>query len=106
MVITSVGMVGLGKLGLPCLLAMEKHARVSAYGYEIDENSREQIRQRQVNYWEAGVNDYLQDSKLVLADQIEDLVNLCQIIFIAVPTPHEASYEGLTPLPDKRMDFD
>jgi UDP-N-acetyl-D-mannosaminuronate dehydrogenase len=43
MPIASVGMVGLGKLGLPCLLAMEKHADVNVYGYEINEKSREQI---------------------------------------------------------------
>jgi UDPglucose 6-dehydrogenase len=106
MPIASVGMVGLGKLGLPCLLAMEKHADVNVYGYEINEKSREQISRRQVNYWEAGVNDYLQKSELVLVEQIEDLINLCEVIFVAVPTPHEAAYEGLIPLPEKRVDFD
>jgi UDPglucose 6-dehydrogenase len=106
MTISAVGMVGLGKLGLPCLLAMEKHAGVSAHGFEIDEASRSKIVDRKVDFWEAGVNDYLRESSINLVDQIEDLVALCDIIFVAVPTPHHEMYEGLTPLPEKRVDFD
>ena len=106
MAITRVGMVGLGKLGLPCLLAMEKHASVSVSGFEILPAMRSQIRERKVDFWESGVNDYLQDSQILLVDEIEDLVETCDLIFVAVPTPHEKSFEGLTPLPASRRDFD
>jgi UDPglucose 6-dehydrogenase len=101
-----VGMIGLGKLGLPCLLAMEKYGGHTILGYEISEQARQNIVNREVHYWEQGVNDLLIESNIKLVDSIQELVENCEIIFIAVQTPHDAEFEGRTPLPDKRQDFD
>ncbi len=101
-----VGMVGLGKLGLPCLLAMEKHGGVEVFGFDVNQNTIDKIVDRSVDYWEANVNDYLFNSKLQIVESAGALVPECDIIFVAVPTPHEKEFEGLTPVPDLRKDFD
>ncbi len=101
-----VGMIGLGKLGLPCLLAMEKHGKHEIFGFDNSSSVREDIQSRSVSYWEAGVNDYLADSAIKLVDSTEDLVEICDIIFVAVQTPHDPMYEGRTPVPDSRKDFE
>jgi UDPglucose 6-dehydrogenase len=100
-----IGMVGLGKLGLPCLLAMEKFGSHEVYGFDISQNVIDSIESKQVDYWEAGVNDLLRDSKIKVVPKVSELVNKCDIIFVAVQTPHEPAYEGKTPLPEKRIDF-
>lgn len=99
-------MIGLGKLGLPCLLAMEKHGNHQIFGYDISEKVVSQIRTKSVDYWEKGVNEYLKDSNLVVEKEIVDLVEKCEIIFIAVQTPHETAFEGRTPTPKSRKNFD
>ena len=36
----------------------------------------------------------------------DEVVAHSEIIFVAVQTPHEARYEGVTRLPEERVDFD
>ena len=103
---SKVGMVGLGKLGLPCLLAMEKYGKHDVFGYELSKYTQKAIADKHVTYWEKDVNNLLADSKLTLTDSAADLVGICDIIFVAVPTPHDAAFEGLTPIPNERRDFD
>lgn len=101
-----VGMVGLGKLGLPCLLAMEHFGNHDIYGFEILETTKKAIQEKHVTYWEKDVNALLESSQIKIMDSAGDLVSNCDIIFVAVPTPHEAAFEGLTPIPNERKDFD
>jgi UDPglucose 6-dehydrogenase len=100
-----IGMVGLGKLGLPCLLAMEKFGSHEVYGFDVSQNVISSIESKKVNYWEAGVNELLKDSKIKVVPKVSDLVDKCDIIFVAVQTPHDPAYEGKTPLPENRIDF-
>jgi len=37
---------------------------------------------------------------------VDDVVEHAEIVFVAVQTPHEPEYEGVTRLPDERVDFD
>jgi UDPglucose 6-dehydrogenase len=101
-----VGMIGLGKLGLPCLLAMEKHGGHEVYGFDVSSKVCSDISNRSVSYWEAGVNEYLSDSSITLVNSPEELVRICDIIFVAVQTPHEPMFEGSTLVPESRKDFD
>jgi UDP-N-acetyl-D-mannosaminuronate dehydrogenase len=55
----NVGMVGLGKLGLPCLLAIEKHGGHKVFGYDVSNEVNNSIRNKSVTYWEEGVNELL-----------------------------------------------
>ena len=100
-----VGMIGLGKLGLPCLLAMEAYGQHEIYGYDISSDVKLAIQQKQVDYWEAGVNELLQKSRIQVLDSIQEIVSHCEIIFVAVQTPHEEAYEGKTLVPAERKDF-
>ena len=99
-------MVGLGKLGLPCLLAMEKHGNHEIFGYDISTEVQKEISSKSVSYWEANVNEYLKDSRISLTARPEDLVDICDVIFVAVQTPHDPKYEGRDVVPDTRKDFD
>ena len=99
-------MIGLGKLGLPCLLAMEKHGGHKIFGYDLSPDVCTSIEKKSVSYWEAGVNDYLATSDINLVANPEELVDLCDIIFVAVQTPHDSMYEGRTIVPETRKDFD
>ena len=100
-----VGMIGLGKLGLPCLLAMEAYGQHEVFGYDISADVKSAIQQKQVNYWEAGVNELLQKSHIRVLDTIDEIVSHCEIVFVAVQTPHEEAFEGKTPVPAERKDF-
>ena len=99
-------MIGLGKLGLPCVLAMEKVTEHNFFGYDVSEVVVENIINREVSYWESGVNDLLSQTNLEVVKSINDLVLKCEIIFVAVQTPHDANFEGKTPVPDERRNFD
>jgi len=68
-----IGFIGIGKLGLDCAEALaEKH---EVRGYDI----------------------YSRTSNTVKVCGIEELVNESEWIFIAVPTPHAAGYDGSVP---------
>lgn len=77
-------MIGCGKLGLPCAEVMAKHYDV--VGYDV-------------------VKDPL--AEIPLMDNIEDAIKDRDLIFVAVPTPHDPVYGGSTPITDlPSKDFD
>jgi UDPglucose 6-dehydrogenase len=61
-----VSMIGCGKLGLPCAEVMSRHYDI--VGYDVVKHSEAQIK---------------------LTDTIEDSVRDRDLIFVAVPTPHD-----------------
>ena len=77
-------MIGLGKLGLPVAESMAKMYNVS--GYDIIAK---------------------QSDKIKIADTLEEACKDAEIIFIAMPTPHDPSYGGQKPISSKiKKDFD
>ena len=82
---TKVAMIGLGKLGLPCAEVIAEHYEVSGYDISLVEPT------------------FLVSIK----QSIQDAVAGRDIIFVAVPTPHDPQYSGSTPIADMPpMDFD
>ena len=84
--IKKVSMIGLGKLGLPVAESMSSKYNVS--GYDIDSN--------------------IKSSKISIKQSIKESVQDSDIIFVAVPTPHDPLYGGETPssmLPVKDFDY-
>jgi len=80
-----VAFIGLGKLGMPCAEAIVKKG-FDVTGYDT-ENKSSNLVNIKTNFKEA----------------VEDR----DIIFIAVPTPHEPGYDGREPTSDKEVkDFD
>jgi UDPglucose 6-dehydrogenase len=70
-----VGFIGIGKLGLPCAEAIADKGH-EVFGYDLIKRSSE---------------------KISVVDTIEKCVKGRDIVFIAVPTPHEPEYDGRSP---------
>jgi UDPglucose 6-dehydrogenase len=80
-----VAMIGCGKLGLPCAEVMSQHYDVVGYDTVKDP-----------------------ESQIPLLDSIKEAVQGRQLIFVAVPTPHDPVYGGSKPianLPSKDFDY-
>lgn len=99
-----IGYMGLGKLGLPEALAVEAVGH-EVMGYDPGPQVVEILKTRKLPYNEVGAQALLENTRLRLVGPA-DLVNECDLIFIAVQTPHQPKYEGITRLPSKRVDFD
>jgi UDPglucose 6-dehydrogenase len=102
-----VGVVGLGKLGMPVALAISM-AGHEVVGYDLDpaKMQKERFPHREVGpNGEPSIEPFLRESTLRFGS-IEAVVRHAEIIFVAVQTPHEPLYEGVTRLPSERMDFD
>ncbi len=109
-----IGMIGLGKLGLPCALGMEsKGHEVRGYDPKFM-NYLSTMYSKMLNALdarsygvenEAGVDDLLSESRIETAP-LDNIVNWADILFVAVQTPHNQEYGGETPAPTTRRDFD
>ena len=84
---TKIGFIGLGKLGLPCAKTIAEKG-FDVKGYDIDVQGKDHIPLRHT---------------------IKELVSDRDIVFVAVPTPHEQGYDGREPtshLPVKDFNYD
>lgn len=80
-----VGVIGLGKLGLPVAEAMS--VRHDVYGYDIAP---------------------VISGAITVTNGLRELVAHSEMVFIAVQTPHDARYDGSTPsshLPSRDFDY-
>lgn len=98
-----IGMMGLGKLGLPVALAIEA-AGHEIMGYDPNPHVTNTLATKKLPYVEVGAQALLDKTTIKFVNPIE-LVAQCDLIFVAVQTPHEPRYEGVTRLPSKRVDF-
>lgn len=101
----NIGMVGLGKLGLPVAVALgQQHA---VHGYDVNPVL---MKKRQYKYVEAGLGgesfQEMFDKANLSFSRIEQVCRDCRVIFLAVQTPHLPKFEGVTRLDDERADFD
>lgn len=79
-----VGFIGLGKLGLPCAEVIAE--KYTVYGYDI-------IQPKSCSF--------------SLLRSINEIVENSDLIFVAVPTPHDPMYDGSSPITDlPPKDFD
>ena len=110
----NVGFIGLGKLGLPVALAVEA-AGHEVRGWDVNEDIRRMIAAGgPLPYMEQGAQVLLANTNIVLhrpegnPDALDKsgLADWADLIFVAVQTPHQPEYEGVTRLPDTRADFD
>jgi len=83
---TKIGFIGLGKLGLPCAEA------IAGKGFDV-----------------TGYDTGRVSTGLTMKDTIKELVADRDIVFVAVPTPHESGYDGREPtshLPVKDFNYE
>jgi UDPglucose 6-dehydrogenase len=99
----NIGFIGLGKLGLPCALAIN-HKGHNVWGYDIDPNVKNILETHNLPYRERGANELL-ETHTIKFGTIEDVVRNSDIIFVPIQTPHEYIYEGSTRIPKERNDF-
>lgn len=99
-----IGFVGLGKLGLPVALAVESKGH-DVVGYDISDNVKNIIEAKKIPYKEIWAQDYLDKSNIKF-ETMKNVVEHSEIIFVPIQTPHDPLYEGITRIPDKRVDFD
>lgn len=98
-----VGIIGLGKLGLPVATAMASRGlEVTGFdpyvsGYPDDLSYEEDFAETAAAA--EGRVIFRRDASYVVADTDG-------VVMVAVQTPHEARFEGATPLPEDRADFD
>lgn len=101
-----IGWVGLGKLGLPCALVMRK-AGFEVCGTDIDRRVSDYIEKGEIPYQEGGVADtFAAGYSIEWKENVESVVSNSDVIFVAVQTPHAPQFEGSTPTPDQRSDFE
>jgi len=104
----NIGMVGLGKLGLPVAVSIAERGH-TVMGFDL---RKERMSKETQPYQEAGPNgqgDFnknLQMAENLSFGSLQEVVNHADILFVAVQTPHDPRYEGTTPIPVKRIDFD
>jgi UDPglucose 6-dehydrogenase len=102
----NVGMVGLGKLGLPVAVSFGQVHKV--FGYDLNPAL---MRKRPYEHKELGPsgNDDFQayfDKADIVFSSLKEMADSCRVIFVAVQTPHEPKYEGITRIPKTTKDFD
>lgn len=99
-----IGFMGLGKLGLPCALYVEKMGH-EVKGYDPSEQVEEILKTKKLPYREEGAQTLLDDSRIEIIT-ISELAEWADIIFVPIQTPHHPKYEGTTRIPETRVDFD
>jgi UDPglucose 6-dehydrogenase len=70
-----IGFIGIGKLGMPCAEAVADKGH-TVKGFDISDK---------------------QSNKITVVSSIKDCVKDCDIVFVAVPTPHDPLYDGSAP---------
>jgi len=100
----NIGFLGLGKLGLPCALAIEKRGH-TVFGFDINQNVKDILVNKKLPYREEGAEELLVDNNIIWSS-ISDVVKKSDIIFVPIQTPHLPKYEGDTRIPEERVDFD
>ena len=99
-----IGYVGLGKLGLPVALSAARWHDV--VGYDPAPQAAEALSSRVYPHREEMAQKYLQSTTLQMVSSVDDVVRHADVVFVLVQTPHLEDFEGVTRLPDDRVDVD
>ena len=101
----NIGFVGLGKLGLPCALAIDAVDEHSVMGYDPDERINDYLNKGEIPYREEGTAELLKKHSISFTN-LKEVIESSEIIFVPIQTPHDPLYDGVTRLPETRIDFD
>jgi UDPglucose 6-dehydrogenase len=100
-----IGHVGLGKLGLPVALAIERRGH-TVCGTDANPDVKTYLESRFIPFREEGLQPLLDNHDIQWHDTVDEVVADSDIIFVAIQTPHAPEFEGATIMPDAREDFD
>ena len=100
-----VGVVGLGKLGLPVALCLAE-AGHEVWGWDVSAERRHQVAHiKHVPEHEPGVDELLDRVNLGIA-AVPEIARWAEVILGRVETLHDPEFEGCTPLTKAPRDFD
>ena len=107
--IRHIGFMGLGKLGLPCALACASKGHF-VRGYDPNPQIQDILETKKLPYKEVHADEYLEKycDKISVGHtdlQLTIMVQHCDVIFVPIQTPHDPKYEGVTRIPEERVDF-
>ena len=98
-----IGFIGLGKLGLPVAMAISSKG-YNVSGYDINPNVENYINDKKIPYQEVKMDELFEKFTVEFSD-FKSVVNNSDIVFVPVQTPHDHLYEGITRIPETRVDF-
>lgn len=108
-----VGVVGLGKVGLPLMLVLRYRGYHEVTGYDVDlEPARERLLdatdrdERGLGQLIAASHADLEEWGFTLTGDVDELVERSDVVLVVVPTPHRPDYGGDRPMPWQTADFD
>jgi UDPglucose 6-dehydrogenase len=99
-----IGFVGCGKLGLMVALTIESKGH-AVKGYDVNRAAGDYLRRREIPFQEEHSATLLATTEMEMVS-LSELCDWADILFLAPQTPHDPKYEGTTPLPAERVDFD
>lgn len=100
-----IGIIGLGKLGLPVAIAIAAKGH-DVVGYDIDDAAAGRSLTEQdpaggdFNKWREQVSGFR------VVRSTAEVMNHAELVFVAVQTPSDSRFDGSTRLPIDRQDFD
>lgn len=98
-----IGFIGLGKLGLPVAMAISSKG-YDVSGYDINPKVEDYINDKKIPYQEVKMDELFRDFTVKFSD-FRSVVKNSDILFVPVQTPHDKLYEGITRIPETRVDF-
>lgn len=103
----NIGFIGLGKLGLPCAVAIAQKGH-TVYGYDTNTEMIKRYSQGITNLYEPDIDKQLQAvmPRMNFANSMDEVVFNSEIIFVAVQTPHPPELDGSVRHHHVRKDFD
>lgn len=101
-----IGMIGMGRLGLPVCTAIAYMGH-EVFAYDIDPKKMQKDNFSAIETGPTGVGDFRHWLKTadIKFCTLQRLLDESEIVFVAVQTPHEEVYEGVTRIPKDRKDF-
>ena len=103
----NIGYIGLGKLGLPCAVAVVEKGN-TVYGYDVNRKAIESYKKGISHLYEPEMDKHLKAAlpKMHFLDTIDEVISKSEITFVAVQTPHPPELDGSVRHNHVRKDFD
>lgn len=98
-----LGVVGLGKVGLPLTLVLAE-AGHAVTGYDVAPDRVKARLALPIDDGEVGLGELIRSQTFRLADSLAELADLDAVLVI-VQTPHDPEYGGHQPMPAETRDF-
>jgi len=103
----NIGFIGLGKLGLPCAVAIVKKGH-TVYGFDVNKKAIEDYKNGTSNLYEPEMDHHLEEAlpNMHFVDSMAEVISKTDICFVAVQTPHPPELDGSIRHNHVRKDFD